>query len=1004
MHLIWCNLIGLYLLPWYKYIYVYGKLGYFNSGLYLFVLRSKFKTMDHKIVTGVRQMYQDQHINREKQWPPCHLNKVVRLELVEKEVDNTANQWSGQVVKRIPLAYGDLFKYRKKPITKILVEGDAGIGKTTLCTSISEDWANGRLFQQFYLLLLLPLCHKEVASADSLSELLKLLGFSANVCDSLEEDRGEKICIIADGWDELGASEWKKESFLCELLFGDLPNVSVVLTTRPASAPLHKHTHFDRVVEMCGFNKENIKGYILSEFSSDDEKVDHLIKQLKSKPSFESMCSIPLNCAMICHLWHTLEEVLPTTLTDLYTKMCLNLILHTIQKTDAYSTISYLGNFDVLPPGLQQSWWFLCKFALQAIERGQTIFSREELVDLFPQGSVIPAFGLLRSTVSVFEVNYGISYNFVHLTFQEFLAALHIAQQPTETQVRVLNKLNENSMVWRFFFGILFGKREPRQIKGKESHVYIQHILSNTGTKSLHVLSHCMLEAGNKLINNEVDQNLCNYSFGCPNTAHDCAAVIYVIANMQECSEIVINFSNCGVREEQIIILADVLASRHNNIWIRELNLSHNKLSDKCMSVLFHRATAAFQSLEKLYLGGNLIETETLTELLMFRSLSLLDLSHNPLGISELQVLVDAICSGKLINLKSLFLQGSLTDNADDNGILLANLMKAFSVHCHHLSTFDVSNNNLGVPGSLAVGKNIHTLQLICLNLNETKLSDGGLSTFVERLSLESTICHAHKLELMNNCIHGRGVSYLTYGICSGMLACSELYLDDNPLQFKGAIAISRMLSSSNCRLSRLSLSSCQLTTLSVGGGPLSTDSTDDLTSEVVKATAQHFCQISQNSAVTWLDLDDNNFSGEGIHILAGFMYLCPNLQYLSSNSCGIISDDFTQLLDRLLKEVKAVNSSLCKKLQSWDLEDNEIDNNAVSVLLYHIPSLFPNIYHGGISLHSNPVSVKMMKSLKKELNRCREVTESQLMNTITGVHVLLHVWCMMLYWGGGKE
>ena len=49
----------------------------------------------------------------------------------------------------------------KKPVRKVLVEGDAGIGKTTLCTSVSEDWANGKLFQQFELLLLLPLRQKK---------------------------------------------------------------------------------------------------------------------------------------------------------------------------------------------------------------------------------------------------------------------------------------------------------------------------------------------------------------------------------------------------------------------------------------------------------------------------------------------------------------------------------------------------------------------------------------------------------------------------------------------------------------------------------------------------------------------------------------------------------------------------------------------------------------------------------------------------------------------------
>ena len=66
-----------------------------------------------------------------------------------------------KTVKRTPLAYGDLFKGDR--VRKVLVEGDAGIGKTTLTTSLSEDWACGELFQEFELLLLLSLRHKKVA-------------------------------------------------------------------------------------------------------------------------------------------------------------------------------------------------------------------------------------------------------------------------------------------------------------------------------------------------------------------------------------------------------------------------------------------------------------------------------------------------------------------------------------------------------------------------------------------------------------------------------------------------------------------------------------------------------------------------------------------------------------------------------------------------------------------------------------------------------------------------
>lgn len=137
----------------------------------------------HKFGTSIRKKYQERRINHEEQWPPCHSNKLIRLELVEREKGegyfaNTQRGRDDKAMKRIPLAYDNLFKVDSateepvRKVRKVLVEGDAGIGKTTLSVSISEDWTNRKLFQQFQLVLLLPLRMKIVASAGSLPELL----------------------------------------------------------------------------------------------------------------------------------------------------------------------------------------------------------------------------------------------------------------------------------------------------------------------------------------------------------------------------------------------------------------------------------------------------------------------------------------------------------------------------------------------------------------------------------------------------------------------------------------------------------------------------------------------------------------------------------------------------------------------------------------------------------------------------------------------------------------
>ena len=130
---------------------------------------------------------------------------------------------------------------------------------------------------------------------------------------------------------------------------------------------------------------------------------------------------------------------------------------------------------------------------------------------------------------------------------------------------------------------------------------------------------------------------------------------------------------------------------------------------------------------------------------------------------------------------------------------------------------------------------------------------------------------------------------------------------------------------------------------------------------------------MPQNNTITELVLEGNSFTGEGIHILAGFIHLCPCLDYLSSGECGITSDDLSLLLDELT-QLKSSSPSLCSELEGWNLDDNKIDDSGVCALINHLPSLFPCLVYSRITLNNNAVSSEARSKLKEELRRSKEV------------------------------
>ena len=211
-----------------------------------------------------------------------------------------------------------------------------------------------------------------------------------------------------------------------------------------------------------------------------------------------------------------------------------------------------------------------------------------------------------------------------------------------------------------------------------------------------------------------------------------------------------------------------------------------------------------------------------------------------------------------------------------------------------------------------------------------------------------------------------------------------QFYVIDCPLGLNGTLTIGRLLSEDSCYFWQPTLSNCQLTTI-LGSNDDSIEYINTFSDEMVVYVGQKLCKMPQSHTVSQLNLCGNSFTGMGIHILAGFMHLCPQLVRLYCDSCEITTGDLEFLLSRLT-ELKHESSDVCKDLTSWSLKSNRIDDGGVSSLLEHIPSIFSHFgmnEFGGIELENNLISECKMKIMTERMNELKQVSNYNIFGNI---------------------
>lgn len=354
----------------------------------------------------------------------------------------------------------DIFKHpsgKSTPVRTVLTSGIAGIGKTFLVHKFILDWTEGRANQDVHLIFpftfrqlnllkgrrfrfaeLIHECIRETKDIreEDLSDIFLKLQSSGNT----NYDKSQfKLLFVLDGLDEshfrldltssqnptVGVTQAAGvEVLLTSLIKGELlPSARLWITTRPAAATQIPLDIVDIVTEVRGFTDPQKEEYFRKRFT-DEEVHSQILSHVKTSRSLHIMCHIPVFCWITATVLEDMLKTsgkgeLPKTLTELYTEF---LVFQMRQTKDKYGTersIQYILS--------------LAKLAFHQLEKGNLIFYEKDLkesgVDFHEASVYSGVFTQVFKKERPWKMNKEEEmYSFVHLTIQEFLAAVYVMQ------------------------------------------------------------------------------------------------------------------------------------------------------------------------------------------------------------------------------------------------------------------------------------------------------------------------------------------------------------------------------------------------------------------------------------------------------------------------------------------------------------------------------------------------------------------------------------------------